>query len=79
MKFLPDKEGKVTITFKVDFDETDEIKEGNSFRSSASFTTLEQLHEKVDLLCINLKKKIKEKFVAKFEQTKLDEEVSQPA
>ena len=71
---LPDKEGKITITFKLDFDETDEIKEGNSFRSSAKFTTLEQLEEKANITCNNLKKKLKEKFPPQFKQTKLEEE-----
>ena len=72
---LPNHEGKITITFKLDFDETDEIKEGNSFRSSAKFTTLEQLGEKTEIACINLRKKLKENFPPQFNQTKLEEEI----
>ena len=72
MEQLPNTEGKITISFKIDFEETDEIKEGNSFKSSSSFTTLEQLHEKAELLCINLRKKLSDKFEAIFKQTKLE-------
>ena len=75
MLLLPNNEGKITITFKLDFDETDEIKEGNSFRSFANFTTLEQLEEKAAITCNNLKKKLKEKFPPQFKQTKLEEEI----
>jgi len=71
---LPNNEGKITITFKLDFDETDKIKEGNSFRSSDTFITLEQLHEKAETLYINLKKNLSEKFPPQFKQTKLEEE-----
>jgi len=36
-------EGKVTITVSVVFDESTEgVKEGNSFKSTANFETLEQ-------------------------------------
>jgi len=70
---LPNNEGKITITFKLDFDD-DEIKEGNSFRSSANFSSLEQLEEKAEITSIKLKKRLKEKFPPDFKQTKLEGE-----
>ncbi len=68
-----DKEGKITITFKVDFEEDEEVKEGNSFRTSAFFATLEQLHERVETISVNLCKTLKKKLPADFKQPKIDD------
>lgn len=64
-------EGKVTITVSVAFDESAGVKEGNSFKSTAVFENLEDLHEKADVVSQKLLANLKKKLPAKFAQTKL--------
>ena len=70
-------EGKVTITVSVAFNESiDGVKEGNSFKSTANFDTLEDLHEKADVVSQKLLDNLTKKLPAKFKQSKLEEEAT---
>lgn len=70
-------EGKVTITVSVAFEESTEgVKEGNSFKSTATFDTLESLHEKAEVVSQKLLDNLSKKLPAKFKQSKLEEEAT---
>jgi hypothetical protein len=66
-------EGKVSITVSVAFEESAGVKESNSFKSTAVFENLEDLHEKTDIVSQKLLANLKKKLPAKFAQTKLGE------
>jgi len=67
-------EGKVTVTVSVAFDESvNGVKKGNSFKSTVIFDTLEELHEKADVVSQKLLKDLKSDLPAQFSQTKLGE------
>lgn len=64
--------GKITLTFKFDFNEEDDIKEGNSLKSSSQFETTVELHTKAEQLASKLIKGLKKKFPSQITQTKLE-------
>ena len=65
-------EGKVTITIKIDVaEDTDNIKDGNSVKSTALFVSIEGLHERAEELALKLLNKLSKKFPAKYSQTRL--------
>ncbi len=70
-------EGKVSITISVAFDESvNGVKKGSSFKSTANFENLENLHEKAEIESQKLLKDLKDDLPAQFKQQKLGGEVS---
>lgn len=69
--------GKITLTYKIDFDEENDIKEGNSLKSTTHFDSTVELHTKAEQLNIKLIHTLKEKFPSRIRQTKLTGEESE--